>query len=187
LLALEDLFAVGVGFDIAGAGLLGYGLLSSPREISTRAVSRLEFSPVLVISQAMDKVDAIVGLAALVVGFSLQVVAYAVILARVTERSPSIAAGLVALGLAVIAVASVLFLWRFFRWRLLRRQLVEVAKVNYLANPPVTMNRPYAHLLNLYAEELGYTRPKHESPNDFARRVFGIDQVLDSGLRPVES
>jgi hypothetical protein len=38
----------------------------------------------------------------------------------------------------------------------------------------------------MYAAELGHTRPKDESPNDFARRIFGIDQVLDSGLRPVE-
>src|SRR5262245_54836778 len=77
---LQDLFAIGLGFDIAGAFLLALGLLVSPREIARRSAIYPGFNSALMASQARDRADGEIGLVSLVAGFVLQALAYALTL-----------------------------------------------------------------------------------------------------------
>jgi hypothetical protein len=175
VVVLEDLLAVGIGLDIAGAGLLGYGLISPAREIASRSTSRIEYSAVLAVSQAKDKADAIVGLTLLISGFALQATAYELSLESRPEHSSGLPWAFLPFALAITTSCLAVAAWRYvFRWPILRRVLIDVSKINYLARPPQTMDRPYALLLVWFAEELGLERRQGESPNAFARRVFRI-------------
>jgi hypothetical protein len=174
---IEDLFAVGLGFDIAGAYLLARGLLASPAEIARRSNTLPGFDPLLAVNQARDRVDGRIGLCALVSGFFLQAVAYALTLGGLGGGGEEGDArrGFVAVALSALAAAFVLVPWRLTREWLLRRALVSVARLNYEQRPMEMSDKPYAGTLVFLARELGEREREGEDWLAFAKRVFGVE------------
>jgi hypothetical protein len=125
-LSIDDLFTAGLGFDLAGACLLGIGLLVRPAEIVSRSGTYAGYNSALGVSFAKDRVDATAGIAAIVVGFLCQGIGYAALVggagANMGWRAAlgAISAGLLSAGLT-------LGLWWISRRRRLTRLLVEVA------------------------------------------------------------
>lgn len=172
---IEDLFAVGLGFDIAGAYLLARGLLAAPAEIARRSIGLPGFDPLLVINQARDRVDGRIGLFALLSGFFLQAVAYTLTLGGLGGGDGSLGRAIVAGALCALAAALVLLPWKATKERLLFRTLVGVARFNYEQRPMTESDKPYAGTLAFFAEELGYRIQAGESVPAFAKRVFGVE------------
>jgi hypothetical protein len=175
--SLEDLFVVGIGFDIAGALLVGRGLLTSPIGIARRATSYLGYSGPLATSQIEDKVDGMAGLAALVLGFILQATGYAFVLSRHAGGAGHLATAITALALAALAIAFVFGVWWRLRLPLIKRQAVEVARFNVFTLPVEVMERPYSRLLIAYGEELGFELRTGETDDAYAHRVFGVTEI----------
>ena len=75
VLQVTDLFAVGIGFDIAGAYLLARGLLISPHGLWVRFT--IAGADTRFVDEAKDRVMAVVGLGALASGFVIQAFGYA--------------------------------------------------------------------------------------------------------------
>jgi len=172
---IEDLFAVGLGFDVAGAYLLARGLLATPIQIVTRARSHWDISPVLLVTQARDRVDGLVGLVALVVGFTLQALAYALTLGGLGGGEGDTRRGLVALALSIAAAGLVFIVWKLLGWKLLRKTLIDVACVNYYKKPTEVRSKPYGGTLVMLGEELGHRFAEDESSPAYVRRVWGVD------------
>jgi len=184
---IEDLFAVGLGFDIAGAYLLARGLLTSPAEIARRSVSITGFNSLLMASQARDRIDGAIGLAALLFGFALQALAYALTLGGLGGgRDGDARRGLVALALSGAAVALVLVAWKAVSERLLRRTLLSVARLNYETEPMEMSDKPYAGTLVYLAKELGHREQEGEDWVSFAKRAFDVDEVNLNMVSPRE-
>jgi hypothetical protein len=174
---LQDLFAVGLGFDIAGAFLLALGLLVSPREIMRRSAIVTGFNSALMVSQARDRVDGAIGLIALVGGFVLQAVAYALTLGGVggSGGDGDARRGVVAAALSALAVAVVLIVWKLIRQPFVNRTLSAVAHLNYEVDPMERNDKPYAGVLSQVALEMGYVYEGGEDARAFVRRVFGVE------------
>jgi hypothetical protein len=177
-----DLFAVGIGFDIAGAYLLGRGLVAaSPSKIMSRAGSRLGYSGPIAMSQLSDRLDGRAGLASLVVGFLLQAAGYACAQGGWgTSRSRGPTAALVAVLCAAVPVLLVLFSWKAIRPGALRRGAVGIACVNPFM-PGVVRNRPYAPMLQHFGEELGYPHVPDETSVQYVERVFNVPNAIPTG------
>jgi hypothetical protein len=93
-LHVTDLFAVGIGFDIAGAYLLARGLLIKPHGLYVRftfAGAGTRF-----VDEVRDRAMAVFGLAALVFGFMIQAFGYALSLAVEPPDEKSVTSALVA-------------------------------------------------------------------------------------------
>jgi hypothetical protein len=180
LFTYEDLFTVGIGFDIAGAYLLGRALLISPSHILRRSASYFGSNPVDVVGAVRDKVDAVAGLAALISGFVIQVAGYAVILSDDHHLTTGVPRAVTAVALAVGAAAVALVAWRLVRASAVRRLIVDVARTD-----PTTGARgdkPWGAQLLGFGQELGFDRLNDdESQSDYARRVFGVWDVRPGG------
>jgi hypothetical protein len=175
LLALEDVFTIGIGSGIAAAYLLARGLLASPGTLARR--SRLDEEDT--VARVRQRVDASFGLAALAVGLALQAVGYALAVGGVGASERTAARALMALTYAAAAAGAVLALWNGLRDRATRSLLVEVAR-----HDPRTGERqahPSAERLRRFGCALGYPpQPGEEAAGGasaYARRVFGVDQV----------
>jgi len=79
VLQVTDLFAVGIGFDIAGAYLLARGLLISPHGLWVRFT--IAGAGTRFVDEAKDRVMAVVGLGTLASGFVIKAFGYALSLA----------------------------------------------------------------------------------------------------------
>jgi hypothetical protein len=179
--SLEDLFVVGIGFDIAGAYLVGRGLLASALVVARRSTSNLGYSGQLATSQIEDKMDGAVGLAALVLGFILQATGYAFVLSRQPSEKGDLATAITALALALVAITFVLGVWRLIRLPLVKREAISVARVNVYAQPVEVKERPYGRLLVAYGEELGFELRTDETDEAYAQRVFGMSEIEPGG------
>jgi hypothetical protein len=185
--AVEDLFVVGIGFEVAGAFLLGRGLLTSAEEIARRTASYLGYSSPLAVSQIKDRVDGAFGLGALFLGFLTQAVAYVVTLSRGTSGDGSGARAVTAITLALLAVVLVLVLWQAVRPRLLKRGAIKVARVNVFKLPVEIKERPYGALLLNYGKELGFDRLDTDNERTYAERVFGVTEIEPGGMTSDET
>src|SRR2546423_3030073 len=110
-LSLDDLFTAGLGFDLAGATLLGVGLLVSPWGIAQRSTTFPGYNSDQVVSLAQDRIDASVGLASIGLGFLCQAAAYIAVVSGAktgTGWRTGLGAGIAA-GLAALVVGT---LWR---------------------------------------------------------------------------
>jgi hypothetical protein len=83
MLSTLDPFVVGLGFDISGAILLARGLLISPELIAKVSATLYGFNAGDVVDRCQNRVDAMFGLGALVAGFGLQIIGYALDLGEV--------------------------------------------------------------------------------------------------------
>lgn len=156
-LSVEDFFVAGIGFDIAGASLLAFGLFARPARIAGDL--RFKGTPMLV-RAGTDFVDGVFGLASLVVGFTLQAVGYVLLLGRSSSpdvgwRSAVAAVGFVALGVAIPLVA-----WRFAGVAMRRRYFIQLACYDNMGQKH---ELPELADLAAYAEILGEERRPDEA------------------------
>jgi hypothetical protein len=179
---LQDLFAVGLGFDIAGALLLALGLLVSPRDVMRRSAIVTGFNSSLMVSQARNRADGEIGLVALVAGFVLQGVAYALTLGGLGGLGEDGGGrrGVVAAALSLIAVVIVLLAWMLLRQPLVNRTLVAVAHLNYETKPMERSAKPYAGVLASIGRELGHEQRPDEDVYAYVSRVFDVEANPDS-------
>lgn len=183
LLAVQDLFVVGLGLDIAGAYLVARGLLASNLEIALRAAGYWGSSPPTAVTNAQNKVDGWIGLISLVLGFVLQAVGYFVILSGRADDEVSVGRALAAIGLGVAAILLVLGVWRRIRRPWLKRTLIEAARVDSRAQPPTFREHPFGGQLRLFGVAAGFEALHDETDLAYAQRVFDVDNV-ETGIPP---
>ena len=173
MLHVTDLFAVGIGFDIAGAYLLARGLLLTPRGLWVRftwAGAGTRF-----VDETRVRAMAVVGLAALVFGFTIQALGYALSLAVEPPDEKSITSALVAIALAMLAVLVIVGAERITRRRRLRSLFLAIARADAIGDGPA--GAPTVRILVTGAPEIGVERESDESDEAYARRAFGVDDV----------
>src|SRR5690242_15045512 len=108
VLSYQDVFAVGIGLDIAGAFLLAKGLLLSTRQIRSLSATYLDFSGPDVVARVEDKVSTQIGVAALALGFMCQLTGYVLGALLSSNPSPSVARAGSVIALALLAIGVVL-------------------------------------------------------------------------------
>lgn len=121
----DDLFVAGLGFDIAGAWLLARGLLASPSEIALRTAQLWGGNPATTAAELEDSVSGSFGLSALLFGFVVQGISYA-ISAQTDDPTTGTWVG-VAIAAAVPILATLAVEKLTHGWRL-DRLIVEVSK-----------------------------------------------------------
>lgn len=143
LITFEDIFVVGIGFDIAGAYLLAKGLLLSSEQIHELSSTYVGFSPRQIIGRADDKISSTVGVLGLIAGFVCQLIGYVLNLALGSTAHPSSLRAAIAICLAGLTVVVVLGGDRIIRpwWR--RRLLVDIA---HYSAPGSRQGRPFGSL-----------------------------------------
>jgi hypothetical protein len=178
--SIDDLFTAGLGFDFAGAMLLGSGLLLSPGGVARRSGTYWDFNATEAVSLARGRFDAMVGFISLMLGFGSQVVAYAVVVGGVGTTLDGWTAALVAATAAIIAAILIVGIWRIAREPAVRRLLVEVA--HYDAAGLRRQKWPSGTRLMQYGFALGEALTSDEvGPGEtrrFVQRVFGVDYAV---------
>ena len=173
VLQVTDLFAVGIGFDIAGAYLLARGLLISPHGLWVRFT--IAGAGTRFVDEAKDRVMAVVGLGALASGFMIQAFGYALSLAVEPPNDKSITSALVAVALATLAALLIIGAEAITRVRRLRSLFMAIACADTVGDGPA--GAPTVRILVVGAPEIGVQRENGEPDEDYARRAFGVDQV----------
>jgi hypothetical protein len=188
ILSIDDLFAAGLGLDVAGAYLLGKGLLTSPRAIIKRATPYDDFSYPLALAQAEDRVDAVAGVAVLLTGFALQALAYTLSIGFALDPGTGWVMAITALAAAVAAATFALAAARQTRRRRLAVQLVELARHDKVGQ---RHDEPSARRLQSYGFELGISAVEKEIlPGGaplYCRRVFGVEHTRDDPMELLET
>jgi hypothetical protein len=170
---ITDLFVVGIGFDIAGAYLLARGLLINPHGLYVRFT--IAGAGTRFVDEAKDRVMAVVGLGALVFGFTIQALGYALSLAVEPPDDKSVRSALVAVGLATLAVLMIVGVERITRRRRLRSLFLAIARADPIGDGPV--GAPTVRILVTGAPGIGVERENDESDEAYARRAFGVEHV----------
>jgi hypothetical protein len=180
-LDVQDLFAAGLGFDLAGALLLARGLLASPRNIARRTGSYYGYNAWATVSEAHDRVDAVSGLVAFGIGFILQATGYVSELGHTFNHSAFRGKALVGIVVAALAFVTVLAVWAAIRAILVKRLLVGIA--HYPLDEDTRLQFPLGARLQAFGEALGESVRDGEDSLAYLRRVF---QVRDAfyGERP---
>jgi hypothetical protein len=128
VVAYNDLFTLGLGFDISGAYLVAKGLTTRPVEYLRRTRAAANSFAAFRVRAAEDFADGRIGVTALVLGFGMQAVGYTLSIAGVAEHTHGDAAAIVAFASTVLAVAFTYCLYRLGRWGLVRKWLLEDAR-----------------------------------------------------------
>ena len=173
--AVQDLFTVGIGCDIAGGYLVVRGLLLGDIEMRRLAGTYVGLSHGELVARAHDRIDARAGLIGLVAGFALQAIAYLLTLAGAGSDRTGPGRAVMAGALAVAGAGLVLVAWRLGRERRLRHDIVEISRVD--AQNRVKLAAPLRGLLIPLGEEAGFPRQPDESDEAYARRVFGVHEL----------
>jgi hypothetical protein len=175
LLSYQDVFAFGIGLDIAGAFLLAKGLLLSTRQILSLSTPHYGWSPPEVLARVDDRVSTEIGVSALALGFACQLIGYFVGSLFNSSSSPSAGRG----G-AIVALAFLAIVWVWLTYRIVlpprrRRLLIGAARYD---NHGGKHEYPFgAHLL-----ALGINMPprtQDESETDYAKRVWRVDRIIE--------
>jgi hypothetical protein len=175
MLSIEDLFLAGLGFDVAGAVLLGRSLLKSPAEARRRTGMWVEFNAADLAAAARERADAIFGIIGLATGFVLQGAGYVATLAgaRVAEGG----AGRIVLGVVflLVAVAAVAALRIRLGWPLMRRFIIAMASVVRYEGHEFNVERPSFAILESVGSRLERPQLPDEEADAYAMRVYGLD------------
>jgi hypothetical protein len=179
LVSFEDVFVIGIGFDIAGAYLLAKGLLLSSRQILRLSSSYFDFNPAQVVARVDDKVSTTLGLTSLVIGFLCQLAGYVGTLALAAPSSVSAGRGVAAAILAVVTIGAVLLTHRLALPYLRRQLLLDIAHYD---NSGKRQEIPYGfYLLHLGAQAHMALPKENESQSDYALRVWRVDRITEGG------
>jgi hypothetical protein len=169
MFTVEHVFLAGLGLDIAGAYLVSRGLLAPVPQLAKRGGGTMWALQTPGAPYAVeDRIRGTVGLVALVSGFVLQAIGYALVL---SDTPVDHGAEEVVLGIAItLGLASLVLIGERFarpRWR--DRLLVRVASVGTDTQP---MERPFAHVLRALGTETSRPQLADESDVEYCRRVF---------------
>ncbi len=165
---LTDLFAAGIGLDLAGAYLLALGLLQSPQRIRRRSTFGGLY-PGGLIGDVENRSTARIGLTSLLAGFSLQAVAYVLQLGFGPYPGHSGSRAVIGAVSAAVPALVVIVFERATRHRRFNRLIVCVARERF-EGPP---GDPDLEMLAKVAEWRGEPRRASEDDDAFASRVFG--------------
>jgi hypothetical protein len=178
--AIEELFTLGLGCDIAGAWLLAQGLLLTSRQIRRIESGVSETLADLTNQLIDDKIAGRFGRGGLMVGFVLQIVGYTVALGTDTTTRSSAVRVIVAL-LATALGAALVF--GIYYWRREGRIKAETIAVASLTPQGAPMDRPDGRQLALMAiARYDIDRPLDESFAAFALRIWGADNATEPDL-----
>lgn len=171
-LSVEDISAVGLGFDIAGACLLARGVLLSPAQIGRSATySGLASAGAVTLR---DRVDAEVGVSLLVLGFVLQAIGYVAQEAGMAAGPDGADAAVLFAVITAVSVAA-----GFATYRLLaplRMKRVALAAALSHSAP----DEPDGKWLMYWGGAIGETAHPGETQGAYAMRVWGVSGVSDS-------
>ena len=183
LFAVEDLFAVGLGLDIAGGYLVARGLLTDDADLATvRTFAGMGAQST--VARVQDRVDASFGLLYLGAGFALQAAGYAASEAGAGSGSPGLEPFVVFVALAALAVVVALTLHR----RLSPRRVRALAlKVTLLDGYGLPVDTPEGRDLLDLGVEFGDDARDDETYGDYAKRVWDIARVSEPDAVPDES
>lgn len=172
MLNFEDWFAVGLGLDIAGAGLLAKGLLLRPAQIGAGGTFGGIASMGLLALR--DRVDAEFGLAYLLGGFVFQIIGYTALQAGAESegRGTGEAVAFVALAATAVALAVVTYL------------LARGARKRALAKRVVQEYRHSKQIVS-WGREIGEEPRSGETYREYGLRVFGVEPG-DNQDEPIE-
>jgi len=186
-LSIDELFTAGLGFDLAGAALLGFGLLVSSRDIIRRSATLAGANDVEAVRLAESRIDGRFGFASIALGFVCQAVAYVAVIGGLAVRTGWRAATGATLA-AMLAALLALGVRRASRRRLVLRLLVDAA--HYDPSGLKRLSWPSRERLSRYAGILGERWTEEEGVAEreiegrgsflFAKRVFGVDSVPDA-------
>jgi len=173
-LSFQDVFAFGIGLDIAGGYLIAKGLLLPTRQILNLSTPLLGWSPLVVIARVEDKVSTEIGVAALGLGFAFQLTGYffGALLGDYPEPSPLRAFALV--GLSLLGILLVLGAHRVWLPTRRRSLLIDIARFD---NGGQKHDYPYGTSL----ERLGVEMPGKElgeSQDSYAKRVWHVNRII---------
>lgn len=176
LVSGEDLFLLGLGFDMAGAYLVSRGLLQSVPQLAGAGGTIWALEKPRIPAAIEDRIRGIVGLVTLIAGFAVQAAGYVLIVGN--GRIHFHAGGWQALGGLVFALAPAVgipLLERLARPRWRNRKLIKVTRFD----PSIKALRPkpLAHLLRNCGEELGKAKLEGETDTQYCRRVFKTEAV----------
>jgi hypothetical protein len=174
----NDVFAAGLGCDLAGAYLLAQGLLTSPTDAANRtAMSQNSFASWNV-RAAEDRADGSAGVIALCTGFLLQALGYVLQIGGVSSHTKGPSAAAVGIVCLAAGLATAFAFARVTRWPWTRSYLAELAHYDYGGR----QDAPDGQELFRYARILGRDQPGEYGDNDgnyaeHARRVWNVERV----------
>lgn len=170
----EDLFLAGLGADIVGAYLVARGLLQPIPQLATAGGTMYALERAKAPYAVEDRIRGTVGLVALVIGFLLQAAGYTDILARHHALAYGKREALTGVGLALAIALFVYLFERLVRppWR--DRLLIRVARFDH-TGARLLREKPLAHVLRSFGEQLGKSGLQDESDVAYCWRVFGVD------------
>lgn len=129
--SINDLFMIGVAFDLVGAILLGIGLVASPTHIARRNIEKWvgdsHVNPVVVVSNVTDRINAKLGFTILCAGFTIQLVTYAWLTLANVPSYHSTSRVISGLGVTAIVGACLWGTATVARSRMIHREIVDVA------------------------------------------------------------
>jgi hypothetical protein len=171
LVSVSDLFAIGLGFDFAGAFLLARGLLGGPADFAhrfTQARNTLSWANV---RAAEDRANGVAGVAPLAIGFAIQALAYVLLIGYGSGQTGGAWAAVIAAACALAAFGLTLVWYKAAYWRLVRKFLIELAHYDNGGN---RRQSPDSAELMMYGKILGRDQLPGEDPSAYARRVWRI-------------
>jgi hypothetical protein len=151
--------------------LLARGLINRPAELTRLATSFWNSNRYQALSLARNRLDAIVGVLGLGIGFALQAVGYVASLAAPHPSRTGTLEALVAVALAVLCLILVLATGSLARRYRLLPLLIEMA---HFTADEKRMEFPRATLLPGWLEALGHERREGEDDLAFVRRFAKV-------------
>jgi hypothetical protein len=173
--SIEDVFALGIGFDIAGAYLVARGLLVPVPVMQRRATAFIGGNVMDFATQVRDRIDGEVGLWALFAGFVIQAAAYVTVAGGAEVSTGGLGHVVVAVTATVAPALVIALCVRLFRPRRLRQMCVEAARYPTEGGPRSEL--PFANRLMYFGKALGKPALEGESPEDYARRVWDVERI----------
>lgn len=171
--AFDDLFVIGLALDITGAALLAKGLLESPKTIRREGGTYVGFNSATIVGLVRDRVDAEFGMAALLLGFTIQALAYVLLLGGVVVNDPGGSSeALAAVAMGLLGAGSVVGLYFLVRRTREKRLLIRVTKREG------EWTRQTASELHGIAITI-YPAASDEDAPAYLRRVFSVEVSPD--------
>jgi hypothetical protein len=182
LVSWSDVFAIGIGFDIAGAYLLAKGLLMSDEQVLGLARTYWDGSPDQVVARVDDRIAGATGLVGLVAGFIFQLAGYFISssIAEVSQAT-SFMRGVATVVFAIGAIAVVAIAYVIARPGQRRRLLIRLARYDQHSR---LQPLPYGFYLLTFGRAARMPPPRDgESQADYAKRVWRVPAIIEGGPR----
>jgi hypothetical protein len=165
---VTDLFAFGIGCDLAGAYLVARGLVARPVQIGITSMGGWGYNPHVLLARLEDRASGVVGLVGLVVGFSLQALGYVLGLWLAPSDRHGLLPAVLAASAGLAGVLIILVADRLLRPRLIQRDLPRAVSITNDATP---MDHPNEDILLTVAKRRWSPMAK-ETDKQFLERLF---------------